>query len=274
MIIYTPAVKGHLEHVGYVLTALWKAELSINFAKFRWFCAQQEFFCMVVDRLGLRPAPSKIEAVANLRPASTVEELRALLGMTGFLRKFVPLFSEIVAPLTDVLRNPNFASKRARKHKIPWGPAQDETLAKLIYCLTSAPILILSSWIMVFNLHTDASELGAGAALAQTPEEAERIVAFACHQWSRSDSKRSPTEREVMAVLWAVEHFRSYLWGRRFTPRTDCSALTWLFKSQTLTPKLYRWALRLMEYDMDLKWKAGQNHLPDALSRLPRFETP
>ena len=121
---------------------------------------------------------------------------------------------------------PNFASKRARKHKIPWGPAQDEALAKLIHCLTSPPILILPSWVRAFNLHTDASELGAGAALTQTPEGAERVVAYASHRWWRSDSKRSPTEREVMAVLWAVEHFRPYLWGRRFTLITDCSVLT------------------------------------------------
>ena len=100
---------------------------------------------MVVDRLGLHPAPSKTEAVANLRPASTVEELRALLGMAGFLRKFVPHFSETVAPLTEILRNPNFSFKRARKRKIPWGPAQDEALAKLIHCRASPPTLMLPS---------------------------------------------------------------------------------------------------------------------------------
>lgn len=65
----------------------------------------------MVDRLGLRPPPSKIEAVANLRPASIVEELRTLLGMAGFLRKLVPRFSEIVVPLTDILSNPSFSSK-------------------------------------------------------------------------------------------------------------------------------------------------------------------
>ena len=77
-----------------------------------------------------------------------------------------------------------------------------------------------------------------------------------------------------MAVLWAVEQFKPYLWGRKFTLITDCSALTWLFMSQTLSPKLRRWALRLMEYDTDVQWKAGQyHHLPDSLLRLPRFET-
>ena len=72
-----------------------------------------------------------------------------------------------------------------------------------------------------------------------------------------------------MAVLWAVAHFRPYLAGRRFTLVTDCSALTWLFRSRELSPKLHRWALRLMEYDMELRWRAGTSHqLPDALSRL------
>lgn len=72
-----------------------------------------------------------------------------------------------------------------------------------------------------------------------------------------------------MAVLWAVEHFRPYLWGRKF------ALITWLFKSQNASPKLPRWALRRMEYDMELQWKVGLNHhLPDVLSRLQHFEAP
>ena len=66
IIIYTPEVDRHLELLGKVLESLWKAGLTINLAKFRWFCSHQEFLGMVVDRLGLRPAPSKIEAVQNL----------------------------------------------------------------------------------------------------------------------------------------------------------------------------------------------------------------
>ena len=73
-----------------------------------------------------------------------------------------------------------------------------------------------------------------------------------------------------MAVLWAVAHFRPYLAGRSFALVTDCSALTWLFRSRDLDPKLYRWSLRLAEFDM-MRWRAVSSHqLPDALSRLPR----
>ena len=76
-----------------------------------------------------------------------------------------------------------------------------------------------------------------------------------------------------MAVVWAVGQFSSYLWARPFTLVTDCPALTWLFRSQDLSPKLHRWALRLMEYDMTLHWRAGApHHLPDAPPRLPRPE--
>lgn len=230
---------------------------------------------MIVDRMGLSPSTTKLEAVQNFQPANTVEQLRALVGASGFLRRFVPHFSTVVAPLTDLLRRPEFSSKRARKQPVPWGPAQDEALSQLIHCLTSSPILALPVWKDPFLLHTDASEIGSGAALTQVQQGIERALSFASHRWSVTDAKRSPTEREAAAILWAVEHFRHYLWGRRFKFVTDCSALIWLFNTQNLSPKLHRWTLRLIEYSMDLEWREGRkHHLPDALSRLPRFDQP
>ena len=78
-----------------------------------------------------------------------------------------------------------------------------------------------------------------------------------------------------MAVLRAIQHRRPYLWGRKFVLITDFSALMWLFKSQALSSKLHRWALRLMEYDMDLQWRPGADHqLTDPLWRLPLSDEP
>ncbi|CAN0060995.1 unnamed protein product, partial [Choristocarpus tenellus] len=99
-------------------------------------------------------------------------------------------------------------------------------------------------------------------------DDQEHVVAYASHRWSKTDSRRAPTERECMAILWAVEYFRSYIWGRKFTLVTDCSALTWLFESRELRPKLHRRAVCLMDHVMELKWRAGSKHqLPDGLSR-------
>ena len=73
-----------------------------------------------------------------------------------------------------------------------------------------------------------------------------------------------------MAVLWPIKHFRQNVAGRRFALVTGCSALTWLFRSRNLDPKLHRWALSLREYDIDLRWRAGSvNLVPDCFSRLP-----
>ena len=140
IIIYTQQVEGHLNLLRQVLEKLSRAGLSVNLSKSWWCCPQQEFVGMVVDRLGVRPTKSKIDAVAQLTRADTVEEVRALLGMTGFLRNFVPRYRALVAPISNFLRDMRYASKRAWKLKIPWGEEQDEALAAPILALTAPPI--------------------------------------------------------------------------------------------------------------------------------------
>ena len=225
---------------------------------------------MIIDSTGLYPAPSKLDAIARMPRPHTVEELRTFLGLTGYLRQFVPNYSLTAAPLTNILRNKALASKRARKLTIPWSTAEEDAFQSLRETLASPKVLAFPDLERPFELHTDASTMGVGASLMQTIDGVTRAVAFASHRFSQTDARRGPTERECMGVLWAVDHFRPYLACRRFKLVTDCSALTWLFRSRELCPKLHRWALRLMEYDMELEWKAGVEHVvPDALSRLP-----
>ena len=141
----------------------------------------------------------------------------------------------------------------------------------LIEALTSPPILALPVWTESLSLSTDASEIGAGAVLTQCIEGVEKVIACGSKMWSRGDSKKSATGRECMAVMWAVNKFQSYLWGRQFTLIANCPALTWLFKSQSLTPRYHRWALRLMEHEITLTWRPGTQHqLPDVMSRYKR----
>ena len=156
---------------------------------------------------------------------------------------------------------------------MPCSKEQDKALAALILALTSPPILAMLHWDKPCQLHTDASELGAGVVITQIRKGSERVLCS--HRWSRADGKRSRTKREVIAVLWAVDHFRPYVWGRRLTLITDCSALTTLFKRHGLSTKVHKWALRLIEYDMDLQRRTSTRHqLLDILSRLPCSESP
>ena len=245
--------EAHINLLRTVFQKLVNARLSVHFAKCNFAAPSQEYLGMVVDSTGIRPAPSKLEAVINMPCPTNVEELRAFLGLTGYLRQFVEKHSIIAAPLTNILRNKDFASKRARKSVIPWEQEQEQAFAQLKQALTSPKVLAFPNWGYTFTLHTDASSTGAGAALTQRKQNKEFVIAFASHKFSKQDARRGPIERECMAILWATKHFRQYLPGRRFILITDCSALTWLFRSRELSPKLHRWALRLIEYDIVLQ---------------------
>ena len=96
---------------------------------------------MIIDRFGIRPAPSKIEAIKQLSQHLTVEEVRILLGIDGYLRKFVPNYSSVLAPISDLLRDSRFHSKKARRLKVPWGQTQTEAMETLVSLLTSHPSL-------------------------------------------------------------------------------------------------------------------------------------
>ena len=129
---------------------------------------------MIIDRFGIKPAPSKIKAITQPSQPSRIEEVRVLLGMAGYLREFVPSYSSDLAPISDVLHDLRFRSKKAKRLKVPWGQAQKEAMEKLVSLLTSQLILALPDWNKPFWLNTDASETGAGAVHSQTQEMFEK----------------------------------------------------------------------------------------------------
>lgn len=105
MVVHTPQVEGHLKLVGKVLGKLATAGLSFNSSK-AWLCfSLHEFVGMAVDTLGVRPSQSIIDAVTQLSRATTVQGVRALLGVAGYPRRFGPRHSALVEPISDLLRN-------------------------------------------------------------------------------------------------------------------------------------------------------------------------
>ena len=253
MIISIRTFEQQLELLWETFDCLGKRKLSVNLPKSELYFSVVEWLGMIIDRFGIKPAPSKIEAITQLSQPSTVEEVRELLEMAGYLRKFVPNYSSVLAPISDFLRDLRFRSKKTRCLKVPWGQVRTEAMETLVNLITSPPILALPDWSKLFRLHTDVSETGAGVVLTQIQEMDEKTPAYANHRWSKTDEKKPPIDRECLAVLWAVDKFASYLKARPFTLVTDCSALTWLFKSQALSAKYHRRALRIMEYDIELQ---------------------
>ena len=161
----------------------------------------------------------------QLSRPTTVEGMRVLLGMSGYLRQFVTNYSMIVAPTSSLLRDPRFRTKKARKKKVPWGEENEKAFHTLGELLISPPIFTLPGWNEPFQLHTDAREKEAGAVLTQEHNGVENMFVYVSHRWSKTDTRRSVTDRECIAVMWAIHKLQPYVSRRSFTLISDSSVL-------------------------------------------------
>nr|GFC66076.1 reverse transcriptase domain-containing protein [Tanacetum cinerariifolium] len=114
--------------------------------------------------------------------------------------------------------------------------------------LTEAPILIASDWDLSFELICDASDFAIGAVLGQRQEKHFRPIHYAGKTMTEAESNYTITEKEMLAVVYAFEKFRSYLIMNKSIVYTDHSVLKYLFNKKDSKARLLRWILLLQEF--------------------------
>nr|GFA18820.1 DNA-directed DNA polymerase [Tanacetum cinerariifolium] len=135
--------------------------------------------------------------------------------------------------------------------------------------LTEAPILIAPNWDLPFELMCDASDFAIGAVLGQRHEKHFWPIQYASKTLTDAESNYTTTEKEMLAVVYAFEKFRSYLIMNKCIVHTDHSALKYLFAKKDAKARLLRWVLLLQEFDFDvIDTKGAKNIAADHLSRL------
>ncbi|GJU96269.1 reverse transcriptase domain-containing protein [Tanacetum coccineum] len=135
--------------------------------------------------------------------------------------------------------------------------------------LTEAPILIAPDWDLPFELMCDASDFAIGAVLGQRHEKHFRPIHYASKTMNEAESHYTTTEKEMLAVVYAFEKFRSYLILNKSVVYTDHSALKYLFAKKDSKARLLRWVLLLQEFDFNvIDTKGAENLAADHLSRL------
>ncbi|GJT36987.1 reverse transcriptase domain-containing protein [Tanacetum coccineum] len=135
--------------------------------------------------------------------------------------------------------------------------------------LTEAPILIAPNWDQPFEIMCDASDYAIGAVLGQRIEKHFRPIHYASKTMTEAETNYTTTEKEMLAVVYAFEKFRSYLIMNKSVVYTDHSALKYLFNKKDAKARLLRWVLLLQEFDFKvIDTKGAENYAADHLSRL------
>ncbi|CAG9134600.1 unnamed protein product [Plutella xylostella] len=263
IIVVSSSFEEHVSLLLRVLEKLKHANLTINLEKCKFFRSQLKYLGYVVDEHGLRTDPSKVEAILNYPTPTSRKDLKRFLGTATWYRRFVPNFSTVAGPLNKLTSN----KKNAPPFK--WTPEADASFNKLKECLVSAPVLSCPNYDLPFEVHTDASDYGVGAMLTQTVDGKEHPIAYMSRSLTGAEKNYSITERETLAVITALEHWRCYLEnGQTFTVYTDHSALKWFLSLTNPTGRLARWGVRLSSFNFEMKHRRGvDNVIPDALSR-------
>lgn len=263
IVISTPDFESHISMLLKVLQKLKMANLTINLEKSSFFRGEIKYLGYVVNSKGLQVDPSKVDAILNFPTPSNKKEVKRFLGTASWYRRFVPNFSSIAGPLNKL------TSSSKKSGGFIWTKEAEESFNKLKECLISAPILSCPDFQKPFEVHTDASDFGVGAMLTQTIDDVEHPIAYMSKSLSAQERNYSITEREALAVLVALEHWRCYLDnGHKFTVFTDHSALKWFLNLNNPTGRLARWGVRLSAFNFEIKHRRGSdNVIPDALSR-------
>ena len=212
------------------------------------------------------PLESKVQAIASLPVPKNVTQLRSFLGSTGYYSQFVPRYTDIAAPLFDLLK-----SKKTKTAPLEWTHLATQAFHELRNALTQKPILQLIDPALPFTLQTDASEEGVGAVLLQPHAQDPRKlapVAYASRRLKPAEKNYAVIEKEALSIYWAFHKFEAYIYGREFTLLTDHRPLLYLSSADKLNPRLKRWAIYLGLFKYYSAHVPGeQNHLADLLSR-------
>lgn len=261
LLIISATYDEHIQLLKLVAQQLSDANLTINVQKSHFLLKEIKYLGFLVGELGLRVDPSKVEAIVDFPVPSTTKQTRRLLGMAGWYRRFIPNFSEIAAPITDL-------TKQGKKFK--WTPEAQLAFQTLKDKLTSAPVLINPNYNRPFFIRCDASTQGIGSVLYQKSNDGDELpISFMSSKLNKAQKNYSITELEMLAAVLSVKKFRPYIEGSEFTIITDHASLQWLMRNQNdLTGRLARWCLKLQHFNFKFEHqRASQNIVPDALSR-------
>jgi transposase InsO family protein len=257
IVIYSNDMGDHINTLRRVLETLCGAGLFIKLSKAQLVQPAVKFLGHLVSARGVEPAADKIQGITEAVRPRNKEELRSFLGTSGYLQRYIPSYSRITAPLTDLLK---------AKAAYVWDTGHQTAFEELKRELSQSIALSAPRGDGPFILTTDASDRAAGAVLAQKQDGEYVVLECASKKFDETQQRWDTREREFFAIKWALLKFQDYLRGSQVVVYTDHASLKWI--DGATSAKIHRWALIISQFNPEIRHIAGKdNMMADWLSR-------
>jgi transposase InsO family protein len=259
ILIFSKTIEDHFKDIYTVLTRL--KGLHLSTAKCLFFRTHLTYLGFIISKEGIIPSPNNVEKIKNAVVTNT-RQVRSFLGMCGFYRRWIQNFGGLVKPLTEYVTkgSPSEITKEMQ-----------EIVSTLKQKLSEEPILGHPDFDRPWFLETDASKVAMAGILFQKDKEKRRIViGYASQAFKTAEQEWPAHERECYAAAYAMNYFRHYLIGRKFTLLVDSDMIKHIVKKPPEGTRLYRWYAQTQDFEFKVEHVPGDKHYgPDFLSRQP-----
>lgn len=262
ILVFSKDLESHLLHLEEVFQKLRNANLKLKPSKCKFATQNVQYLGHMITPNGIEMDPSKIAAVTEFPTPKNQHDIRSFLGLCNYYRRFIKGFSEISNPMNKLLQ---------KDVSFEWTPDCESAFKMLKVAMTSAPVLAYPNMNASFILSTDASGEAISFILGQKDKDGrEHPIAFGGRALKPTERKWSITERECLALVEGIRHYRHFLEHQHFTVLTDHAALKWLGDIKHSTGRLARWSMLLQGFNYTVVHKPGKHHQnADVLSRVP-----
>lgn len=265
IVVFGSDEKEHSMRLRHVLQVLRENNVLLNENKCIFNAKEIKFFGHRLSSEGIRPLDKYLKTIQSFRDPKNIGEIQSFIGLTNFVGKWIPNLATLTEPIRQVLR------QKLNKHADItsfWKKEQKQAFVDLKKSLSEIPTLGYYNPNDKTRIIADASPVGLGAILIQFDSSGPRVISYGHKSLTDVEKRYSQTEKE--ALVWAMEHFHMYLYGKNeFELVTDHKPLEVIFNSRSKPcARIERWVLRLQAYNYKVVYQPGKMNIADPLSRL------
>ena len=214
IIIFGSTRQAHDKALECCLARLRHRGLTVNPKKCKFLQPTIEFYGQIFSAQGTCPDPKSIDAIQKISAPSNAKEVRSFLGMVNYSSKYIQDYATLTAPIRELTK---------KSAPFTWTTEHQTAFEQLKLALTKAPVMGYFDLSKDTYVTVDASPVGVSAILTQCASGSNdhKVIAYASRSLSTVESRYSQTEKEALSIVWAVEHFHIFLYGKEFTLITD-----------------------------------------------------